>query len=108
MIKHSVCFLVTRNDKNSNKQLVKNDGMFPKDNRCLKKYPLLNGNMNDASGQLNVSIFNFDLNTLRLKIVLQTPGIQACNVKIYSAPENRGFEKWPSHDLHHGYFPKHL
>ena len=76
---------------------------------CLiKKYPFLTGNRYEAigyyyspSGQLNVSIFYLDSHTLDLKIAHQTPEIQACKVKIYSAPESRGFEKGPSHDLYH-------
>ena len=71
-----------------------------------KKYPLLTGNRNEAIGyyyspneQLNSSIFNLDSHTLHLKIVHQTPEIRAC--KISSAPETRGFEKGPSHDLYH-------
>ena len=80
-----------------------------------KKYPLLTGNKNETiryyyspSGQLNLSIFNLDSNTLHLEIVHQTPKIQACEVKIYSAPETRGFEKGLSYDLYRGYFPKYL
>ena len=49
------------------------------------------------SGQLNLSIFNLDPHTLHLKIGHQTLEIQACKVKIYSAPETRGFVKGPSH-----------
>ena len=71
-----------------------------------KKYPLLTGNRNEtiryhysSSGQLNSSIFNLDPHTLHLKIGHQTLEIQACEVKIYSAPETRGFVKGPSHDL---------
>ena len=71
-----------------------------------KKYPLLTGNRNETiryhyspSGQLNLSIFNLDPHTLHLKIGHQTLEIQACKVKIYSAPETRGFVKGPSHDL---------
>ena len=60
------------------------------------------------SGKLNVSIFNLDSHTLHLKMVHQTPQIQARKVKIYSAPETRAFERGPSHDLSHGYFPKYL
>ena len=80
-----------------------------------KKYPLLAGNRNETiryyyfpSEQLNLSIFNLDSHTLHLKIVHQTPEIRACKVEICSASETRGFEKGPSHDLYHGYFPKHL
>ena len=51
------------------------------------------------SGQLNLSIFNLDPYTLHLKIGHQTLEIQACKVKIYNAPETRGFVKGPSHDL---------
>ena len=79
-----------------------------------QKDPLLTGNGNEAmryyyspSGQLNLSI-KLDSHTLHLKSVHQTPEIQACNVNIYSTPETRVFEKRPSHDLYHGYFPKHL
>ena len=83
---------------------------------CLKKkYPLLTGNRNETiryyypvNGQLNSSVFNLDSHTLHSKIAHQTLEIQACKVKIYSASETRGFEKGPSHDLFHGYFPKHL
>ena len=71
-----------------------------------KKYPLLTGNRNETirylyspSAQLNLSIFNLDPHTLHLKIGDQTLEIQACKVKIYSAPETRGFVKGPSHDL---------
>ena len=71
-----------------------------------KKYPLLTGNRNETmryhyspSGQLNLSVFNLDPHTLHLKIGHQTLEIQACKVKIYSAPETRGFVKGPSHDL---------
>ena len=71
-----------------------------------KKYPLMIGNRNEKiryhyslSGQLNLSIFNLDPHTLHLKIGHQTLEIQACKVKIYSAPETRGFVKGPSHDL---------
>ena len=71
-----------------------------------KKYPLLTGNRNETiryrhspSGQLNSSIFNLDPHTLHLKIGHQTLEIQACKVKIYSAPETRGFVKGPSPDL---------
>ena len=80
-----------------------------------KKYPLLTQNRNEAIGyyyspnkQLNVSIFDLDSHTLHLKSVHQRLERQACKVKIYSAPETRGFEKGPSHDLYHGYFPKYL
>ena len=80
-----------------------------------KKYPLLAGNRNKTiryyyspSGQLSLSVFNLDSHTLHLKIVHQTPEIQACEVKFDSAPETRGFEKGPSHDLYDAYFPKHL
>ena len=73
---------------------------------CLKKYRLMTGNRNEKiryhyspSGQLNLSIFNLDPHTLHLKIGHQTLEIQACKVKIYSAPETRGFVKGPSHDL---------
>ena len=74
---------------------------------CLKKkYPLLTGNRNEIiryhyspSGQLNLSIFNLDPHTLHLKIGHQTLEIQACKVKIYSAPETRGSVKGPSHNL---------
>ena len=75
------------------------------DTRCLKKYPVLIGNRIEAiryyspSGQLNLSIFNLDSHTLHLNIVHQTPEIQACKVKIYIAPETRGFREGPSHDL---------
>ena len=79
-----------------------------------KKYPLLTGNRNEAigyyyspNGQLNLSIFNLDSHTLHFKIVHQRPEIQDCEVKIYSAPETRGFEKGHSRDLCHGYFPKY-
>ena len=71
-----------------------------------KKYPLLTGNRNETiryhnsrSERLNLSIFNLESHTLHLKIVCQTPEIQACKVKIYSAPETRGFVKGPSPDL---------
>ena len=71
-----------------------------------KKYPLLTGNRNETirhyntwSEQLNLSIFNLDPHTLHLKIVCQKPEIQACKVKIYSAPETRGLVKGPSPDL---------
>ena len=71
-----------------------------------KKYPLLTGNRNEIiryyysrSEQLNLSIFNLDSHTLLLKVVYQTPEIQACKVKIYSAPETTGFVKGPSPDL---------
>ena len=77
--------------------------------------PPFAGNRNETiryyyspSGQLNLSIFNLDSLTLYVKIVHQTPEIQACKVKFYCARETRGFEKRPSHDLYHGYFPKHL
>ena len=67
---------------------------------------LLTGTRNETiryyysrSEQTNVSIFNLDSHTLRLKIVHQTPEIHACKVNIYSAPETRGFEKGPSPDL---------
>ena len=70
------------------------------------KYPLLTGNRNKTtryhyspSEQLNLSIFNLDSHTLDLKIVYQTPEIQACKVKIYSAPETRGFVKGPRPDM---------
>ena len=74
---------------------------------CLKKkYPLLTGNRNEIirhhyspRGQLNLSIFNLDPHNLHLRIVHQTPEKQACKVKIYSAPETRGFVKGPSHNL---------
>ena len=74
---------------------------------CLKKkYPLLTGNRNETiryhyspNIQLNLSIFNLDPHTLHLKIGHQTLEIQACKIKIYSAPETRGFVKGPSHDL---------
>ena len=66
----------------------------------------LNGNVNETIryyyspiGQLSLSVFNLDSHTLHLKIVHQTPEIQACKVKIYSAPERGGFVKGPSHDL---------
>ena len=79
-----------------------------------KKYPLLTGNRNETiryyyslSGQLNLSIFNLDSHTSHLDIVHQTPEIQACIVKMYSAPEEI-LKKGPSHDLYHGYFPKYL
>ena len=55
------------------------------------------------SAQLNLSIFNLDAHILHLKIVHQTPEIQARKVKIYTAPETRGFEKGPSHELYHGH-----
>ena len=65
-----------------------------------KKIPLLTGNRSkgiryyySTNEQVNVSIFNLDSHILHLKIVHQTPEIQACKVKIYSAPETRGFEK---------------
>ena len=71
-----------------------------------KKYPLLTRNMNETirycysqNEQLNLSIFNLDSHTLHLKIVHQTPDIQASKVKIYSAPETRGFVKGPGPDL---------
>ena len=71
-----------------------------------KKVRLLTGNRNETiryhyspSGQLNLSIFKLDPHTLHLKIGHQTLEIQACKVKIYSAPETRGFVKGPSHDL---------
>ena len=71
-----------------------------------KKYPFLTGNLNETiryyysrSEQLNLSIFNLDSHTLHLKIVHQRPEIQACKVKIYSAPATRGFVKGPSPDL---------
>ena len=71
-----------------------------------KKYPLLAGNRNETiryhyspSEQLNLSIFNLDSHTLHLKIGHQTLEIQACKVKIYSAPKTKGFVKAPSHDL---------
>ena len=54
-----------------------------------------------SSAQLNLSVLNLDVHNLHLKIVHQTPEIQAYKVKIYSAPKTRGFEKWPSHDLYH-------
>ena len=81
-----------------------------------KKYPLLTGNRNKAiryyyspSRQLNLSILNLASHTLHLKIIHETPEIQARKVKIYSGPETRGFETGPSHhDLYHRYFPKHL
>ena len=83
---------------------------------CLKKkYPLLAENRYETiryyyspSGQLSLSVFNIDSHTLHLKIVHQIPEIQACKVKFDRAPETRGFEKGPSHDLYHAYFPKHL
>ena len=69
-------------------------------------YPLLTGNKNETirnyyspGKELNLSILNLDSHTLHLKIVLQTREIQACKVKIDSAPETRGFVKRPSHDL---------
>ena len=78
---------------------------------CLKKItPLLSGNENKtvryyySPGGHNLSIFNLDSHTLHLRIVHQTPEIQACKVKICSAPQTRGFERGPSHDLYHGYF----
>ena len=71
-----------------------------------KKYPLLTGNRDETrryyhsrSEQLNLSIFNLESHTLHLKIVCQTPEIQACKIKIYSAPKTRGFVKGPSPDL---------
>ena len=80
-----------------------------------KKYPLLTENRNNAiryhysqMPQLNLSVFNLDAHSLHLKIIHQTPGIQARKVKIYCAPESRGFETGPSHDLHHEHFPKYL
>ena len=83
--------------------------------RLNKKYPLLTGYWNEAiryyyspNGQLNLSNFNLASHNLHLKIVHQKPEIQACKVKIYRAPDTRGFEKGPSHDLYHGYFPKYL
>ena len=48
------------------------------------------------SGQLSLSVFSLDSHTLHLKIVHQTPEIQACKVKFDSAPETRGFEKGPT------------
>ena len=79
---------------------------------CLKnKYSLLAGNRNETiryyyspSEQVSLSVFNLDSHTLHLKIVHQTPEIQACKVKFYSAPQTRGFEKGPSYDLYHVYF----
>ena len=80
-----------------------------------KMYHLLTGSRKEMirysfspSGQPNLSIFNLDSHTLHLKIIHQTPEIQACKVKIYSAPETRGYEKGRSHHLYHRYFPKHL
>ena len=71
-----------------------------------KEYPLLAGNRNETiryhyspDRRLNLSMFNLDPHTLHLKIGHQTLEIQACKVKIYSAPETRGFVKGPSHDL---------
>ena len=71
-----------------------------------KKYPLLTGNRNEKirynyspNGQLNLSIFNLDSRTVHSKIVYQTPEMQACKVKIYSAPKTRGFVKGPRLDL---------
>ena len=61
-----------------------------------KNYPPLAGNRNETiryyyslSGQLNLSIFNLDSHTLRLKVVHQTPEIQACKVKftVHLKPE---------------------
>ena len=70
-----------------------------------KMYPLLTGFKNKTiryyyspSELLNSSIFNLDSHTLHLKIVYQTPEIQACTVKIYNAPEIGGFKKGPSSD----------
>ena len=80
-----------------------------------KKYPLLTGNRNEtiryhnsSSEQLNLSIFNLDSHTLHLRIVRQTPEIQACKDNNYCAPKTRGFVKGPSQDLYYGSFPKHL
>ena len=71
-----------------------------------KKYPLLTGNRNKTiryhyspSRHLNLSVFNLDPHTLHLEIGHQTLEIQACKVKIYGAPETRGFVKGPSHDF---------
>ena len=71
-----------------------------------KSHPLLIGNRNEtiryyysSSRQLNLSICNLDSHTLHLKIVQQTPEIRTCKVKIYSAPETRGFVNWPRHYL---------
>ena len=71
-----------------------------------QKYLLLTRNGNETiryyysrSEKLNLSIFNLDSHILLLKIIYQTPEIQACKVKIYSAPETRGFVKGPSPDL---------
>ena len=52
--------------------------------------------------------FRLGTHTLTLKIVHQTPEIQACRVKICGAPETRSFQKGPSHDLHHRLLSKHL
>ena len=56
-----------------------------------KRYPLLAGDRNKTiryhyspSGQLHLSIFNLDSHTLHLKIVHQTPEIQACKVKSWA------------------------
>ena len=59
-------------------------------------------------GQLNLSIFNIDPYASRLKRVHQTLQIQANRVKIYNAPETRGFENARMHDSYHGCIPKHL
>ena len=44
-------------------------------------------------------MFNLDSHTLHLKIVFQTPEIQACEAKIDSAAKTRGFVKGPGPDL---------
>ena len=80
--------------------------------RCLKKYPFLTGNRNEMIryyySELTAKFINLQhSHTLHLKIVNQKPEIQAHKVKIYSAPEFRGFEKGPSHDSYCGYFPEH-
>ena len=83
--------------------------------RFLKKVPPFDWHRNEtvkyyysSRKHLNLSTCSQDSHTLRLKIIDQTPEIQAPKVKIYSAPKTSGFEKGPSHDLHHVYFSKHL
>ena len=74
---------------------------------CLKKkYPLLTKQGNKTiifrdflNSWLHLLFFNLNAHTLHLEIDHQTPEIWVHKVKIRSAPETRGFEKWPSHNL---------
>lgn len=52
-----------------------------------------------SSKQLHLMIFNLNAQTVHLKTVHQTPEIRVHELKLWSAPDNRGFPQLPSHDL---------